>query len=89
MRPIGTILYSSHFSRAVKKLPIELADEVSKQESVFRRDCFNPLLRTHKLKGKNRDLWAFSITAKYRIMFRFLTADRVYFMDVGDHSIYQ
>lgn len=89
MRPIRTILYSPHFTRAAKRLPPELISEASEREDLFRRDCFDPRLRTHKLKGKHRDLWSFSITSKYRIMFRFIDADAVYFIDVGDHSIYQ
>lgn len=89
MRPIKTIFYSPHFTRAIKRLPSELANEASKRENLFRCDCFDARLRTHKLKGRHRDLWSFSVTTKYRIMFRFLSADSVYFLDVGDHSIYQ
>lgn len=88
-RPIKTILYSSHFARAMKRLSSELTSEVREREMNFRRDCFDQRLKTHKLKGRHRDLWSFSITHKHRIVFKFLAPNIVYFIDVGDHSIYQ
>ncbi len=89
MRSIKTILYSTRFARAMKSLPVEMRDEVKKREAIFRRNCFDPRLKTHKLKGKHQDLWSFSITYKHRMLFRFVSDDIVYFLDVGDHSIYQ
>lgn len=89
MRPIKTIYYSSHFLKRYKKLPEFLKAAGSERELIFRKDCLNPKLDTHKLKGKLQDLWSFSITHKHRIVFRFLTGDAVLFVDVGDHSIYQ
>lgn len=89
MRPIKTIVYASHFARAARKLPQEFKEEIDKRERIFREDCFDPRLETHKLKGKYHNLWSFSITHKHRVMFKFLSADMVYFLDVGDHSIYR
>lgn len=88
MAAIKEIIYSSHFARAIKKLPHGLLEEVTKREMIFRRDCFDPQLKTHKLRGSHKDHWSFSITYKHRIVFRFLSPDTVYFVDVGDHSIY-
>ncbi|HEX9502964.1 MAG TPA: type II toxin-antitoxin system mRNA interferase toxin, RelE/StbE family [Patescibacteria group bacterium] len=89
MRPIKTVFYSSHFGKAFKKLQVSLQSEVVKKEAIFRRDCFDSKLRTHKLKGKNQDLWSFSVTQKHRVVFRFIFDDTVLFIDIGDHSIYQ
>src|SRR5258708_23185633 len=52
MRPIKTVFYSSDFGKAFKKLQVSLQSEVVKKEAIFRRDCFDSKLRTHKLKGK-------------------------------------
>ncbi len=89
MRPIGTIRYSSHFRRRFKKLDPQLAGEVAKSENLFRADCFHPSLDTHKLKGKLKGFWSFSITRKYRILFQFLSANEAYFVDVDDHDMYR
>lgn len=86
---IKIIQYSSHFMRAMKRVPLALLDEVREGEQTFRKNCFDPHLRTHKLQGRHQGLWSFSITHKHRIIFRFLAPDIVYFIDVGDHSLYQ
>ncbi len=88
-RPIATILYSTHFERAAQRIPAYLREEAGKREKLFRLNCFNPKLKTHKLKGKHADLWSFLLSYQYRIVFKFLSSDMVYFIDVGDHSIYQ
>lgn len=89
MRSIRTIIYSSHFARAAKKLPRDLREGVAAREVIFRHDCFDARLKTHKLKGRHNDKWSFSVTHAHRIVFRFLADDTAYFIDVGDHSIYQ
>jgi len=57
-----------------------------KKERVFRLDAFDPRLGAHKLKGKLRGLWAFSVTRDIRIIFEFLNSDEVLFHDIGPHS---
>ncbi|MEJ0053498.1 MAG: hypothetical protein WDN10_02110 [bacterium] len=52
-------------------------------------DPFLPSLGTHKLHGKDRGAWAFSIDRKYRIKFVFIAGDRILFLDVGTHDIYE
>lgn len=89
MRPIARILYSSHFRRKFKKLDAGLAREVTESEKLFREDCFHSSLDTHKLAGKLRGFFSFSITRKYRILFQFLSANEVYFVDVDDHDMYR
>lgn len=89
MTAINKVLYSSHFAKAFKKLSHNLKTEVVAHEKIFITDCFDPRLKTHKLKGKHKDLWSFSITYKHRLIFKFLAEDAVYFVDVGDHSIDQ
>lgn len=83
------IIYSSSFERAYKKLPSAVKTSAEKAEQVFRQDPFDPRLKTHKLKGRLKDFWSFSITQKYRIVFELGKEGIVYFHLVGDHSIYQ
>lgn len=88
-RTVTKIFYSSHFERSFQKLPREIQHLASQREALFRRNCFDQRLRTHKLSGRSPELWSFSIDYRYRIVFRFLTGETVYFIEVGDHSIYQ
>lgn len=87
------ILYTSHFIRSYKKLPKEIKELAKKKEKIFRKNPFDPRLKTHKLqgrfKGKLEKYWSFSIGYKYRIIFRFLNRNTVRFYKVGTHRIYQ
>lgn len=83
------ILYTKKFEREYKKLPISLKKEAEKREVIFRTNPFAPTLKTHRLKGKFKDFWSFSITYKHRIIFEFGGKNTAYFHSVGDHRVYQ
>ena len=55
---------------------------------LFRANPFDPILRTHKLHGKEKEAWAFWIDYTYRIKFIFLNDDVALFLDIGTHEIY-
>ena len=82
------ILILPKFSRQYKKLPHSIKAAAIKQEVIFRKDPFDPHLRTHKLKGALDGFWAFSITYSYRIIFDFADEQTIRFYAIGDHDIY-
>ncbi|PIS39352.1 MAG: type II toxin-antitoxin system mRNA interferase toxin, RelE/StbE family [Candidatus Nealsonbacteria bacterium CG08_land_8_20_14_0_20_38_20] len=82
------IFYHPRFKRAYKKLSAELKSKAEIKEKLFRDNHFQPSLDTHKLHGKLKNQWSFSIDKKYRILFEFDNSD-VIFLDVGDHEIYK
>ncbi len=86
-RPIATIRVTSHFVRQFKHLPPEIQDIAEARERLFRADAFDPRLRTHKLSGRLKDLWAFSVTRDIRVIFEFLGADAVLFHSIGPHQV--
>jgi len=86
---IKNIYYSSHFAKAFKVLPSKIKKQAIEKEKIFREDCFDKRLKTHKLKGKFENYWSFSINYSYRILFEFSDKDEVGFIDVGTHSIYE
>ena len=84
------IIYSPKFAREYRKLPKDVKSLAEKQEVIFRKDPFDPKLKTHKLKGKFSSFLSFSIGYKYRIIFEFSKNKKtVYFHTVGNHDIYQ
>lgn len=83
------IFYSSKFEREYKKLPKRIKELAEEKEEVFRMSAFDPRLDTHKLGGKLKDYWAFSIDNKYRIIFEFAEKGIAWFHSIGDHSIYK
>jgi len=81
--------YSPEFSRRFKKLTKELQFKAVEREKIFRRDQFDPRIKTHKLHGKLAGRWAFWIDHKNRIIFSFMKNNLIYFHTVGDHDIYK
>lgn len=83
------IVYTSKFAKEYKKLPKEIKLLAEEKEKIFRKKPFNSILDTHKLHGRFKDFWSFSIDFKYRIVFEFRENNAVYFYSIGDHSIYK
>lgn len=86
---IRRIFYSSRFERSLKALPVQEKKIIIEREKIFRANCFDPRLKTHKLKGRIKEYWSFSLTHSHRVLFEFISEEIVAFIDVGDHSIYQ
>lgn len=82
------IRYLPKFGREYKKLPSHIQDLAEKRELIFRKNPFDPRLKTHRLRGELNDFWAFSIDYKYRIIFDFAEDNLVRFYSIGDHDIY-
>jgi len=84
------IIYTSKFERGYKKLPNHLKDAAEVAERIFKKDPFDTKLDTHKLHGKMKDFWSFSINCGHRIIFEFSKDKKlIYFHAVGNHDIYR
>ncbi len=81
--------YSERFEREYRKLPLSIKKKAERREILFKKNPFDLRLSTHKLHGKLKDRWSFSIDKRYRILFRFMEKDIVLFIDIGDHRVYQ
>lgn len=86
---ITRVYYTKHFNRAYKKFPNDIKPSAGEKESLFLSDCFDSRLETHKLGGKLKGYWTFSITKKYRILFVFESNTEVTFLDIDDHDLYR
>lgn len=82
------VYFYPQFKNSYKNLPIEIKKKAEKKELTFKKDPFNPQLKTHKLHGKLKKLWSFSIDNNYRIIFEFMDKN-VIFLDIGTHSLYK
>lgn len=84
------IFYSSVFRKSLKRMPAFVKKAFLAKESLFLFNPFHPLLETHKLHGKYRKYWAFTVIGHYRVMFRFMENERdVGFLNIGTHEIYK
>lgn len=80
------IIYSKKFLRAANKLSKDIQDKIELKENIFRNNPFDSRLKTHKLHGKDKKYWAYSITGDYRIKFLFLDDDSILYLHVGTHD---
>lgn len=82
------IYYLPKFIRQFKKLSIEIKETALEKEKIFRKNPFDLKLNTHKLKGKLKSFWAFSVDKKNRIIFDFKDKKIVRFYSIGNYDIY-
>ena len=88
-RKISAVKYRPVFLKHLSRLPKGIIEKAKEREQIFRKNAFDPRLRTHKLHGRDKDSWAFWIDYTYRIKFIFLSEEEVLFLDVGTHDIYK
>lgn len=83
------ITFSSSFRRFFKKRvkgDSSLEEKFWQRVEIFTHNPFDSRLRTHKLSGKLKDLWSFSIEFDVRIIFYFVDDTKVMFIDIGKHD---
>lgn len=82
------IYYSSKFAKEYKRLPKKVKNSAEEKEKIFRLNPFNTRLKTHRLSGKLKEYYSFSVDYHCRIIFEFVGKDIVWFHSVGTHEIY-
>ena len=67
------VSFSTSFDKAFKKRikGTEIENEFWIRLDLFINDPFDIILKTHKLSGKLKDLWSFSIEYDLRVVFYF------------------
>lgn len=80
---------TSRFKKAYKRLPKDIKNKTEKREEIFISNPFDRRLKTHKLKGRLKNYWSYSIDKYYRILFRFINKNKVIYFDIGTHNVYR
>ena len=83
------VTFSSTFQRAFRKRITGNSDLQARfwqKVAQFQQDPFQPKLRTHKLSGKMKNMWSFSIEYDARVIFYFTDDGRAVFVDIGTHD---
>lgn len=83
------IALTSQFRRMFKKLEDSLQLEALEKISFLEADINLEQLHIHKLKGRLKDRYSFSVNYKTRIVFCYLSKDEVALLAIGSHDIYQ
>ncbi len=80
--------FTARFLRSYNKLPLAVQDDVQDPVEKFKQKQNHEALKLHKLHGKMEHYHAFSANFSYRVIIK-MEKQNVYYMDVGDHTIYQ
>lgn len=80
---------TTRFEKNYKKLPQHIKVKAKEREIIFRQNPFDLRLQTHKLRGKEKEHWAFWVDYSYRIKFLFLKEEEILFLDIGTQAVYQ
>ena len=84
-----SIVYSPFFIRKFNKLENGLQEDVIQKINLFKDRENHNMLDVHKLHGKFKDYFGFSVNYKFRIAFRYVSKNEVLFLDIGNHDIYK
>jgi mRNA-degrading endonuclease YafQ of YafQ-DinJ toxin-antitoxin module len=81
--------FSKSFNRAFKKrIKGDTEAEVRfwRKLDQFKANPFDPSLKTHKLSGKFKEYWSFSVEYDQRVLFYFTEDENAVFVDIGSHD---
>ncbi len=79
-----TKTFERKLKQFLKKHP-ELEKEIEEKLDLLIENPYHPVLKTHRLKGKLKNEFAFHLTYEYRILF-VLEKDKIYLTNIGSHD---
>jgi len=83
--------YKPGFIREFKKFSKPLQEDALGAIERFRDSNNHHSLHTHKLHGKFKNCFSFSMNYRYRIIFQWRNKEKgfVELLDIGDHDLYE
>jgi mRNA-degrading endonuclease YafQ of YafQ-DinJ toxin-antitoxin module len=78
-----------YFQRQFKKLERSLKEEAFEKIELFKLDPTHGQLKAHKLSGRLRDRYSFSVNYKIRIIYTYVSETEVALLAIGDHDVYK
>ena len=82
------IIYLPVFLRKFNKLEPALQEEVLEKIELFKGVKNRKQLKIHKLKGRLKGHYSFSVNYKTRIIFSYISKKEVALLAIGNHAIY-
>lgn len=72
-----------------RKLELALQEEAVEKIELFEKKPNHVQLKAHKLKGKLKNRYSFSVNYQTRIIYAPLSKSEVTFLAIGDHDVYK
>ena len=86
---IKQIHFSPRFFKSFNNLPKTIQELAKRKDKIFKKNPFDPILHTHKLKGELSGAWSYSVNYEYRVLFRFIKSNEVLYYDIDTHEVYK
>ncbi|HMO77624.1 MAG TPA: type II toxin-antitoxin system mRNA interferase toxin, RelE/StbE family [Candidatus Paceibacterota bacterium] len=83
------VAITPQFKRMFKKLEPDLKRETLEKIEHFKLNPKQDQLRAHKLKGRLKDRYSFSVNYQIRIIYCYLSSSEVALLAIGGHEIYK
>ena len=83
------VSFKASFVKQFNKLDHVLAEEIIEKIALFKNLDNHTKLKVHKLHGKLKTIWSFSVNYKIRIVFIYESKNEVVFLAIGDHDVYK
>jgi addiction module RelE/StbE family toxin len=80
------ITTTKKFDKQFRKQSQKIQKEFARRIELFLVDTNSPILNTHKLSGKLRDLWSFNVTGDIRVVFDKSFGEIIVLEAIGSHS---
>ena len=77
--------FKKSYKKWIKKHP-DLQDTFNEIIQIVMINPYQSKLKTHKLTGRLKGLWALSITYEYRIIFEFINENSILLHAIGKHD---
>ena len=82
------LIYAPAFVRQFQKLADGLQEDVLEKIELFKNQKNHKALKVHKLKGRLKGRWSFSVNYGLRIVFLYTSKQEATLLGIGDHSVY-
>ncbi len=83
------INYKPSFISLYEEAEVSLRVEIKEKIALFRNKNNHKSLKVHKLHGKLKTCYSFSVNYKIRIVFEYLSKNEVALLALGDHDLYK
>ena len=82
------VSFKPSFVRQINKLEQGLVDEVLYKIDILKNSDDDATLKIHKLHGRMKNKWSFSVNYKIRIIFEYESKKEIVLLAIGDHDVY-
>ncbi len=83
------INYTVKFIKQYNKFDFEFKQDIKEKIELFEDIKNHKQLKVHKLHGRLKNKYSFSVNYKTRIVFKYLSKQKAVFLTIGDHNIYK